>query len=263
MLVNPVSASALRKIAEPAPPAGKDVQAGRDTIDTLKARSTLVGLVEPLSMAGGLAVNAGDTFSSVGTLASSLVHGDMGVAGDAMSHLVDRAFHPEGILGVTYRGGMAAEAVVGGLVGGLEIREGIKNKDSYLAWMGGADLLGSAASAATAVGSPAVGMGLSIACSAAKVALVARRPDQYSRVQKVATLFDAGGSISSAMLRAGVMVVPALVANALLGPTKMLYMNWDAFRARADRAIDWVVDHVHRSPHQGTSEAAPSQGERA
>jgi hypothetical protein len=58
------------------------------------------------------------------------------------------------------------------------------------------------------------------------------------------TLFDAAGAVSSGLLRSGVLIGPALVANAVLGPTQMLYMNHEGFRARADQAIDWVLDKL-------------------
>ncbi len=210
--------------------------------------------MEPAAIAGSLAMHPMDTLGSVGAAGSSLIHGDFSGAVSEVKGLVDTGYKPQGILGGVFRAGQAAQALTGGLVGTLEVRQGLKTHDGFQVAMGGADLLGAAAAASVAVGNPTVGMGISFACAAAKVGMVAFRPERYTRIQKVDTMFSAAGAVSSAMLKAGVAVVPALIANALLGPTQLLYMNCKGFQARADRAIDWVSDHL---PHRRHSDQTP------
>lgn len=259
MTIGPMSSASLHQLAkatsgqpDPAAPEVDELQSSRDLIDRVKRRSTLVGLIEPAAIAGSLAMQPTQTLQAVGNAASQAFQGDLSGAAGELQGLVKSAYNPSGAMGVVYRVGQASQALAGGLVGTLEVREGLKTRDPFQIMMGGADLAGAAASASVAVGHPAVGLGLSMACSAAKVGMVAWKPDRYTRIQKVDTMFSAAGAVSSAMLRAGVAVVPALIGNALLGPTQMLYMNSDRFRARVDRAIDWVVDHVPRRKDPGT-----------
>ena len=268
---SPASASQLRQIAglpsgEAAPqepvdgvasPQRDEAEARQDLIDTIKRRSTLIGLVEPAAIFGSLALNGSETIHTVGDAASSLFHGDFGGAATEVQTLVGNAYHPNGVLGGVYKVGVGAQAVTGAVVGGLEIRQGIKTKDHFQTMMGAADLVGASSIAAVALGNPTVGMGLGIACSAAKVGMVLYKPERYTRIQKVDTTFGALGAVTNGMMKAGVAVVPALIAGAILGPTQMLYMNNDKFRAKADKAIDWVVEHLpHRKGHEA-SESEP------
>lgn len=222
----------------------EQIAAGRSLADKIKQRSTLVGLVEPAGMTVGLIGDFPATLDAVSSIGNAVLHGNFGLAGKELTDLVDRATHPEGIGGAIYKSGLGLKAATEGFVGGLEIYQGVKNKDLFLGLMGVADMMSASASASVAVGQPMVGLGLSLAATASKTAMVIARPDQYSRIQKVKTVFDGAGAISSSLLKAGILVGPALAANAVLGPTMMLYMNNEAFRNRADRVIDWLLDKV-------------------
>lgn len=54
------------------------------------------------------------------------------------------------------------------------------------------------------------------------------------------TLFDCSGTVASTMLKTGILPIPALIANAVIGPVQMLYMNHEGFRHRVDGLIDRV-----------------------
>lgn len=216
---------------------------GRNLADKIKQRSTLVGLVEPAGITLGVASHPMENLASLSLIASSAFHGHLGEAGHEVSQLVDRAMNPEGAAGIIYKSGLGLRAAVDGVVGGLELYQGVKNQDKYLKWMGAADLVTCASTASVAAGQPIVGLGLGLAAAASKTYLVLRNPDEYSRIQKVKTLFDAAGTLSSGMLKAGVLIGPALVMNAVFGPTQMLYMNNEGFRKKADKVIDWVIEH--------------------
>jgi hypothetical protein len=215
---------------------------GRNIADQIKSRATLVGLIEPAGITLGLAMTPMQTWDSVSTIASAAFHGNMGDAGKEVGELVDRAMHPGGMAGVVYKSGLGLRAAVDGVVGGLELYQGFKNNDKYLKWMGAADMVTCASTASVAVGQPIVGLGLGLTAAAAKTYLVLKNPDEYSRIQKVKTLFDAAGAVSSGMLKAGFFIGPALAMNAVFGPTQMLYMNNEKFREKADKVIDWVLD---------------------
>ena len=199
--------------------------------------------MEPAGIVLGVATHPTENFHAVQTIAGAVFHGHLGEAGHGVSQLVDKAMHPDGVAGVVYKSGLGLRAAVDGVVGGLELYQGIQNDDQYLKWMGAADLVTCAATSSVALGAPMVGLGLGLAASAAKTYLVLANPEEYSRIQKVKTLFDAAGCVSSGMLKAGILIGPALVMNAVFGPTQMLYMNNEKFRARADQVIDWVIEH--------------------
>ncbi len=217
---------------------------GRNLADKIKQRSTLVGLVEPAGITLGLVSNPMENLESLRLIADAAFQGDLAGAGREVTELVDRAMAPEGVAALVYKSGLGLRAAVDGVVGGLELYHGIKNNDRYLRLMGVADLTSGASTAAMAAGAPLVGLGLGLAAAAGKTYLVLRTPDEYSRIQKMKTLFDAAGAVSSGLLRSGVLIGPALVANAVLGPTQMLYMNHEGFRARTDKAIDWMLDKL-------------------
>lgn len=232
---------------------------GRTLADKIKQRSTLVGLVEPAGITLGLVSNPLENLESLRLIASSALHGDLGGAGREVTELVDRAMTPDGVAGLVYKSGLGLRAAVDGVVGGLELYHGIKNNDRYLRLMGVADLTSGVSTAAMAAGAPLVGLGLGLAAAAGKTYLVLKTPEEYSRIQKMKTLFDAAGAVSSGLLRSGVLIGPALVANAVLGPTQMLYMNHEGFRARADKAIDWMLDKLPGAAHSVLGPHAPAR----
>ncbi len=231
----------MRITSPPSSTPPKAVLKGRQLADTIKQRSTLVGLVEPAGIVVGLATQPAYTLDALGSIASSVFSGNLGAAGGGVSDLVDTAVHPHGVGGIIYKSGLGLSAGINGLVGGMEIYQGVKNNDKPLALMGAADIASGAGSAALALGSPIVSLALSLSAAAGKTALVLARPKQFSRIQKAKTLFDAAGAVSSSVLKTGLATGPALVANAVIGPTQMLYMNSEGFRNKADKAIDWAL----------------------
>ncbi|MEW6282914.1 MAG: hypothetical protein AB1758_30155, partial [Candidatus Eremiobacterota bacterium] len=130
------------------PARGDEISEGRRIADEIKKRSTLVGLVEPLGVTVGLLSNPVENFHSLQTIATSLWHGDTSGAGAEIGRLVDRSMHPEGVGGVIYKSGLSLRAAVDGLVGGLEVYQGVKRRDPFLGMMGAADLVSGSASAA-------------------------------------------------------------------------------------------------------------------
>lgn len=242
--------------AEPDP--SPDDRSGRELIDLLKRRSSLLDLSDPLIITTGLALKPGQTLGDLKAIGSSLVAGDLGEAVGGIGELVDTAYRPEGALGVAYRGGLALRAGVDGVIGAIEIREGIKQKDLYLGLMGGADIVGAASTASIAAGAPIAGLALSSVSSAAKVGMVLFRGESYSRIQKMDTLFDAAGAVVSTTLRTGLATVPALVLNAVIGPLQLVYMNHSGFRERVDGAIDWVIDRIRPKTGEAPLPGAPA-----
>lgn len=233
-------------------PTRSEVENAREWADIIKQRSTLVGLVEPAGLTLGLVSDAGTNLRSLGTIASSALRGDFDTAGQEIGDLVDRATHPTGVAGVIYSSGLFLKAGMDGLVGGLELYEGIRVKDKFLSMMGVADVVSGASHAVLAAGAPIAAMALSATAAAGKVALVVARPGEYSRIQKAKTFFDAAGAVSSSALKSGIAVMPALVANAVLGPTLMLYMNHEGFRTKADELIDKILEKLGRQPEQAS-----------
>ena len=220
---------------------------GRKLIDELKRRSTLIGAVQPLTMFGGLAEHPVQTWDALGHIGSSALHGDFSTSGHQIGELGQKLTHPDGVAGGVYRGTLFLETGTGALIGGLEVYHGVKNKDKYLGIMGGADLLSAGSALGFALSGSTAAFGLGLASTATKVGLVLAHPKDYSRVQKIKVLTDAAGSIPSLMLKAGVLPVPAMIGNAIIGPGQLLYLNSPWVQTRVDHAIDWVAHHL---PHR-------------
>lgn len=238
---SPASRTAVR-------PPPRSVQSARAWADTIKQRSTLVGLVQPAGILVGLAANPMASVTAAESIAGSVVHGNLGAAVGQLKQQVIRATHPTGVGGIIFRSGLSLGAATDSTVGVLEMCGGLHAKDKYLAMMGGADLLTGASEAAMAAGIGIPAVALSVAAASAKTALVLARPHQYSRIQKVKTLCDAAQAVSTSMILAGVGVVPAMAVDALVGPAEMLYMNSRRFRAGVDHLIDGAVNRLTRSP---------------
>jgi hypothetical protein len=225
---------------------GQPRQTARDVVDTVKKNSTLVGLVQPAAIVVGLASHPGQTVAGLGSIASAALHGNVAALGHQASTFINNAVRPGGIAGTINGSSMGLQAGVNGLVGSLEIYEGVKGRDKYLGYIGGADLLSCAANVTQMCGAGLPAVGLALTSSAIKVGLVVRYPHDYSRVQKAKVLFDAAGSISSAVLRSGIAPLPGAIGNALFGPSELLYMNNAKVRATVDKGLDWIIRHV---PH--------------
>lgn len=211
-----------------------------DWIDTIKQRSTLVGLVEPAGTVVGIVSQPMLNLRTIGDGAGALFTGDFQGAGAAVSTVVDRAYNPQGLGGKIYSSGTAIKALSGAAVGGLEVYAGLKSNNKYLTMMGGADLLGAASHVANIADAGGLALGLSIASTASKVGLVLAKPKEFSRTQKVKTILDGSGSVASAMLKNGFLVGPALGVTAVAGIGQMAYMNHPGFR----KAVDGILDRI-------------------
>lgn len=209
-------------------------------VDVIKQRSTLSGLVEPLGVTVGLVSNAGENLGTLSDAASALFQGDLGGVGDSVSDLVETGYNPNGVGGAIYNSALGIKTASGVLVGGLEVYAGIKNDDKYLTMMGVADLVGASSHGARIADLDGVAFGLSVASTMAKTALVVLRPDDFSRTQKVKTILDSSGSVASAMLKSGFLVMPALGVSAVAGFGQIAYMNNEAFRSRVDAVLDRI-----------------------
>lgn len=211
-------------------------------IDRLKRRSGLVNMLDPMAMTLSLVTRPSATYQSLSHIAGALVGGQTQAATAEIERLVSQAVNPRAPYSYAYRGGQILGAVMDGSIGGLEIAEGIQKRDPFLVAMGAADVLGGTSSAVVAAGHPTVSLAMTLVASGAKTALVASRPQSFTRIQIMKTCFEAGFAVSTSMLRAGVAVVPALGAQAVLGLTEILYMNVPAFQKKADVALDWVAE---------------------
>src|SRR5258708_3481849 len=70
-VIPPAAVSApADSVAQSAAAARTRIVQARGLVDDIKSRSTLVGLVQPLAMAGGLAEHPAQTWSAVSTIAS-------------------------------------------------------------------------------------------------------------------------------------------------------------------------------------------------
>lgn len=222
------------------PTAAELKASANDWIDTIKQRSTLVGLVEPIGVGIGFVSHP---LQNLGTLAdggAALLKGDFKGAGEAVSTIVDRAYNPDGVGGAIYNSGLALKAISGAAVGGLEVYAGLKSDNKYLTMMGGADLLGAASQVANIADLNGLSMGLSLVSTGSKVALVLTKPKEFSRTQKVKTILDGSGSVASAMLKNGFLTGPALGVTAVAGLGQIAYMNHPGFRKRVDSILDRI-----------------------
>ena len=225
-----------------------DGKTAAEWADTVKQRSTLVNLVEPAGVVVGYLQNPIMNLKTLADGGSALFRGDFGGAGDALGTLVDRGYNPTGVGGAIYNSAQVIQTVSGAAVGGLEVYAGIKSGDKYLAYMGGADLVGAAGNAALLMNMDGVSLGLSIASNVAKTGLVLAKPEKYSRTQKVKSILDSSGAVASSMLKAGILTVPALGVSAVAGMGQLAYMNHEGFRNRVDKVIDKIFGPEKNQP---------------
>ena len=216
--------------------------------DVVKQRSTQVNLVEPAGVVVGYLSHPLMNLKTLADGGSALIHGNFGEAGEALGTLVDRGYNPTGVGGAIYNSAQVIQTISGAAVGGLEIYAGIKSEDKYLAFMGGADLVGAAGNAALLMNLDGASLGLSIASNVAKTGLVLAKPEKYSRTQKVKSILDSSGAVASSMLKAGILTVPALGVSAVAGMGQLAYMNHEGFRNRVDKVIDKIFGPEKKEP---------------
>ncbi|MFN8609807.1 MAG: hypothetical protein U0931_19865 [Vulcanimicrobiota bacterium] len=216
-----------------------------ELIDTLKRRSSLVNMLDPVGMTLGLVCTPRQTWGELSNIGGHLIHGQTGAAQTAIEGLVHRAVNPTAPFSYLYRGGQWAGAGIDGTIGALEIRQGLNSNNKPMVAMGVADFIGGTSSAAVAAGFPGTSLAMTVCAAALKTGLVACRPHDFTQIQRMKTVFDAGFAVSSSMLRAGVGVVPALCIQSALGLTELAYMNHTGFREKTDQAVYWLVDKLN------------------
>ncbi|MBM3461089.1 MAG: hypothetical protein FJX76_03210 [Armatimonadetes bacterium] len=229
------------RLAAPSPAASGPIKA-LDTVDDIKARSTLVALVQPAAWITELASHPAQTGAVLAQVGSNLASGNIGAAGAALGGLLGQAVNPTGIARGVYMTGLYMQAGVDALVGAVELHAGFRDNNNALKLMAGADFIGSASSVAFALGNGGTALGLNLASSGARLALIVARPQDYSRIQKAKTVFDGIASASSALMKANIAPVAGLVGYIGFGVTQIVYMNNAGFRGRVDAAVDWVID---------------------
>lgn len=220
----------------------------REWADWLKARSTLTSLVEPVGVSVGYAQHAGENLEILKEGASALFQGNFEELGSSVESLVHRGYHPDGVGGAIYESSMAIETVADASVGGLEVYAGIKEGDNFLVAMGAADLTEAVSKGSRLFDLDGLALGLAIAATVGKTALVGANMEKFSRTQKVKTFLDAGGSVASAAMKSGVMVPPALAVAAVAGLGQLAYMNVPAVRRRVDKVLDRMFGPETRPP---------------
>lgn len=225
--------------------------------DLVKRRSTLTNLVEPAGVVVGYLSNPLLNLQTLAEGGKALLSGDFGETGKALGTLVDRGYNPKGVGGALYNSAQAIQAASGAVVGGLEVYAGLKSKNQYLTMMGGADLLGAAGNTALLLNFDATAVGLSIASTVGKTALVLSKPEKFTRTQKVKTLLDSSGAVASSMLKSGFLVAPALGVSAVAGIGQVAYMNHDGFRERVDNLIDRILGK--KNPLTEVEDSSPTK----
>lgn len=215
-------------------------------IDNLKRRSTVVNLLDPVGMTLGLAFTPAQTWGELQTIGTHLLQGQTGAAQSVVEGLVHRAVNPTAPFSYLYRGGQVAGALIDGTVGCLEIAHGVRTNSLPMVGMGVADLIGGTSSGVVAAGFPGTSLVMNVAAATLKTGLVLARPQDFSQIQRMKTVFEAGFAVSTGMLRAGYGVVPALCIQSALGLTEFAYMNHEGFRNKTDAAVYWLADNVYK-----------------
>lgn len=238
----------LPKRQAPPPPTPPDPHLQQ--IDKLKQRSTIVNLLDPIGMTLGLAFTPTRSWGELQTIGTHLIHGQTGAAQTAVESLVHRAVNPAAPFSYIYRAGQVAGAITDGTVGFLEIAHGVRTNNKPMMAMGVADMIGGTSSAVVAAGFPGTSLVMNITAATMKTGLVIARPHDFTQIQRMKTVFEAGFAVSSSMLRAGYGVVPALCIQSALGLTEFAYMNHTGFREKTDAAVYWLANKVHGlKPH--------------
>lgn len=218
--------------------AGESGRSAKEWADVMKARGTLVGLVEPLGVTVGYLQTPGESFTMVKDTLSSLWSGDYQGVSDGIDKLAYKGYHPEGVGGAIYRSAQGLKAVTEGAVGALEVYAGITSNDKFLTAMGAADLVEACSKATRAFQFDGVSLGLSVAANFGRTALVAANLNKFSRTQKMKTFLDAGSSVASSMVKSGILVTPALAVMSVCGLGQLAYMNVPPVRTRVDGVLD-------------------------
>lgn len=236
-----------------------DKKSAKEWADWVKARSTLTGLIEPLGITVGFLQTPAESLHMFGQTGSALVHGDFGKMSHGFDQIADKAYHPNGVGGAIYRSAQGVEAVTGGAVGALEVYAGMESKDKFLMMMGGADLVGALGSASRAASMDGVALGLGVASTVGRTALVAANLDKFSRTQKVKTFLDAGGSVASSMVKSGFLVTPAIAVMSVCGLGQLAYMNVPSVRGKADKMLDRVFGPEKKPSDVSTTPEGPQE----
>lgn len=217
---------------------GGKKRSAKELADVVKARATLVGLIEPLGVTLGYLQTPEETFGLVKDTASAMWARDYQGMSDGIDRLAYKGYHPTGVGGAVYRSSQVMKAVTEGAVGALEIYAGVTSNDKFLTAMGGADMVEAASKAARAAQWDGVSLGLSVAANVGRTVLVASNLDKFSRTQKMKTFLDAGASVASSMVKSGFLVTPALAVMSVCGLGQLTYMNVPAVRNKIDGLLD-------------------------
>lgn len=213
-------------------------------IDNLKRRSTVVNLLDPIGMTLGLAFTPTQTLGELQTIGAHLIQGQTAAAQTVVEGLVHRAVNPTAPFSYLYRGGQVAGALIDGTIGCLEIAHGVRTNSKPMLAMGVADLIGGTSSAVVAAGFPGTSLVMNVAAATLKTGLVITCPQDFTQIQRMKTVFEAGSTVSTGMLRAGYGVVPALCMQSALGLTEFAYMNHQGFRDKTDAAVRWLASKL-------------------
>lgn len=235
--------------------AGDAIHAGRKLVDKVKSRAALTGYCGTAAGFFNLARNPVETWDGITSIATTLLHGQVTGVGVHVGALVHLANHPSGLGRLAFNGALGLQSISSSTVGSLELYQGFKNRDWFLAKMGMADMVGAAAAATLAAGAPTAALTMSVVSSAAMVALVATNPREYSRIQKVATICDATVTTGFVCMMSGFAVLPAVAATTLTSLAGTLYMNVPSIRRRADKLIDGVLARFRPHPKPVTGGA--------
>ncbi|MHB2016437.1 MAG: hypothetical protein ACYCW6_05765 [Candidatus Xenobia bacterium] len=228
----------------PEPSLDPKVMHGRDLADDIKGRSTLVGLVEPVGVVAGLATHPGQTWSAASQLFGDVVHHPGNIPGDVGS-ISKLAMHPTGIPGIIYNSGVGLSAAVTGVVGGVELYEGIKNHDKFYGGVGAVDLASASSGVCVMVGQPIAGVAVSAVTAAARLGLVFAKPKEFSRIQKAQAVFTGLSACTQSLMQASVLPGPATFVAGAVGTAQILYFNVPSVRNGVNHAVDWFVDLFH------------------
>lgn len=221
------------------------LQRGRDMADHFKRLETLSEVVEPIGMAVGVAGHPGEIWRAMGDVAHSTAQGDFGTATSQANTLVKDVVHPEGGAGeVIHKAGLVMKAAGAGVLGGMEIQQAIKNRDLSLGILGGAEVTMGLSAAAACMHQGGLALGLVAVAAAAKTGMMIAHPEDYSRLQKVATVCEVAEAVGEGMLEAGVVPLAALALRVGAPIVGALYANHHGTEQRVDRAIDWTAQRV-------------------
>lgn len=207
-------------------------------VDKVKAKATLVKLLEPVSLGISAALlNRTEMTDAATGIARSVAEGDLGGVSGNANRLARGLYQADGAAGTVVKGALALSSGVSVGVAVTELAVGMNTKNKFLVTMGLLDLLGASTRPLLMIGFGAPAIGVALTVAAAKGVLVFSPSKDATEIQKADTLFSMVGAGASTAMKAGFAVLPAFLVSLTNQILQVSYMNSGSMRKKINGVL--------------------------